>query len=78
MYKQFNPIGWPTILVLGNNDENIYRFQHVSSPSGFVANLKTALVKHGLYKAGKDWKLQTMKYCLSKTSRPARPTFCLL
>ena len=55
--KRLNVSAYPSLLTLGKDQENIFRFQSYQEPPEFIGNLHAALHRYGLYKEGKDWML---------------------
>jgi thiol-disulfide isomerase/thioredoxin len=55
--KRFNVSAYPSLLVLGTKNENVFRFQSFQEPKEFIGNLKAALKRYELYKRGKKWML---------------------
>lgn len=55
--KRLNVFAYPSLLTLGKESENVYRFQSYQLPPEFIGNLKQALKRYDLYKQGKDWML---------------------
>ncbi len=53
--KRLNVSAYPSMLTLGLEEENVYRFQSYQEPPEFFGNLKAALQRYALYKQGKDW-----------------------
>ncbi len=56
--KRFNVSAYPSLLVVGRDDEKIYRFQSFMLPKEFRKHLKEGLRRHDLYKKGKKWDLR--------------------
>lgn len=46
---------YPSLLVLGEQAENVYRFSGFKPPKEFLPELETALQRHALYREGKQW-----------------------
>jgi hypothetical protein len=55
--KRLNVSAYPSLLTLGKDQENIFRFKSYQEPPEFTGNLQTALQRYALYKQGKDWML---------------------
>jgi hypothetical protein len=46
---------FPSILILGPKNENIYRFSGFRLPTNFLADLDEALRRYSLFEKGEDW-----------------------
>lgn len=55
--KKFNVSAYPSLLTLGDDDENIYRFKSYQEPPEFMQNLREALRRYRLYRDGREWML---------------------
>lgn len=55
--KRLNVSAYPSLLVLGRNDENIHRFQSFMEPEDFVYELAVGLKRYRDYAAGRPWNL---------------------
>ena len=55
MPPRYGVRAYPTLLLLGDKDEQVHRFSGFRKPAEFVAGLEDALRRHRLYKAGEAW-----------------------
>ncbi len=55
--KKFGVFAYPSLIVLGAKQENIFRFKSYMKAPEFIGKLKTGLSRYALYKAGKEWDL---------------------
>ena len=53
--KRFTVSAYPSLLVLGDAEENIHRFQSFQEPEEFLTNLEEGLRRFALYRAGEPW-----------------------
>lgn len=53
--KRFNVAAYPSVLVLGREEENVHRFQGFAKKEVHLARLEEALRRHALYREGKPW-----------------------
>ncbi len=53
--KKFNVSAYPSLIVLGKNQEKVHRFQAYMKPPELVAQLEEGLRRYDLYKSGKEW-----------------------
>jgi PQQ-like domain len=60
--KRFSVSAYPSLLVLGRQAENIYRFSGYKPPKDFLPELERGLQRYGLYQKGEAWDVE-----------PARP-----
>ncbi len=56
--KRLNVRAYPSLLVLGHKQENIYRFQSFKLPAVFLPELEKGLARWQLYRADKPWELE--------------------
>ena len=56
--KKFNVSAYPSLLVVGRDDEKIYRFQSFMLPAEFLPHLKEGLRRFDLYEKGETWDLR--------------------
>ena len=55
--KEFQVSAYPSLIVLNDKREKVYRFQSFKKPAEFIPELNEGLRRHKLYKAGKKWDL---------------------
>jgi Thioredoxin-like domain len=60
--QRFHIFAFPSVLVIGPAEENIYRWDGVRPPAAFRAELKEALRRYALFQKGEEW-----------TTPPTRP-----
>lgn len=53
--KRFAVTAYPSLILLGANDEKIHRFSGFKKPKEFLAQLEDGLARHALYEQGKEW-----------------------
>jgi outer membrane protein assembly factor BamB len=53
--KRFAVSAYPSLILLGKDDEKIHRFSGFKKPKDFLAQLQDGLRRHALYKEGKEW-----------------------
>ena len=53
--KRLNVFAYPSLLILGEKEENVYRFQSYQEPKEFIGNVREGLKRYALYRSGKDW-----------------------
>ncbi len=53
--KRLNVSAYPSLLTLGKDEENIYRFKSFQEPPEFIGNLNQALARNELYRKNKEW-----------------------
>lgn len=52
---QFNVSAYPSLLTLGREDENVYRFQGFRTEPDFISDLEKALDRYSRYADEKEW-----------------------
>lgn len=55
--KRYGVTAYPTLLTLGDRDEQVHRFQSFQKPKEFRASLSESLRRWGLYRKGEKWDL---------------------
>lgn len=55
--QRFNVSAYPTLMVIGDEQEKIYRFSGYKLPDAFLPELDEAMRRYELYRAGKEWDL---------------------
>ncbi|GAG39150.1 unnamed protein product, partial [marine sediment metagenome] len=53
--KRFNVSAFPSLMVIGRNEEKVYRWSGYKLPELFMEELDEALGRYKLYKRGKEW-----------------------
>jgi hypothetical protein len=53
--KQFNVSAYPSLIVLGDKREKVYRFKSFKKPVDFIPELQEGLRRFDLYKKGERW-----------------------
>jgi len=64
--KKYGVMAYPSLLVLGKDDENVHRWAGFLKPKEYLAQLEEGLARHALYKDGKEWdapKARPAKIC---------------
>jgi hypothetical protein len=55
LVQKFNVSAYPSLIVLGKNQEKVYRFQSYKLPPDFLADLNQGLKRYDLYRSGAEW-----------------------
>ena len=53
--KRFNVSAFPSLMVIGRNEEKVYRWSGYKLPEPFMEELDEALRRYRLYSRGKEW-----------------------
>lgn len=53
--QRFNVSAYPTLMVVGDEQEKVYRFSGYKLPDAFLPELDEAMRRYKLYREGKDW-----------------------
>ena len=59
--KRFRVSAYPSLLALGQDGENLHRFQSFKRPKDFIPELEKALVAARKYRNGKEWTAVTTR-----------------
>jgi hypothetical protein len=53
--ERFHVEAYPALLILGDADENVYRFSGYKQPQDFLRELNEGMRRFALYREGKEW-----------------------